>query len=58
MNKIQKLKMNIYDPKPAHTRPVTRSFGRDITNTPLEQPSGTESDDYATEIFQNLRNRE
>ena len=50
--------MNIYDQKPAHTRPVTRSFGRDITNTPLEQPSGTERDDYAPEIFQNLRNRE
>ena len=50
--------MNIYEPKSGHTRPVTRSFGRDITNTPNETLTANGTDDYATEIFQNLRNRE
>lgn len=50
--------MNSYETKVSTSRPITRSFGRDITNTPLPQTPVTELDVYTPEIFENLRKRE
>ena len=46
--------MNQYEFKATSNRPITRSFGRDITNS-VETPT---TDSYELEIWQNLQARE